>query len=375
MLLGTASAFLVLAGLHLTAWLVGPVFLALIVVVAISPVQARLRRRGWPDWLSTLVLVLLVVGLMVALALVFVVSIARLGALLPQYTDRADEIAQAVAGSLEGLGVGRDQLQEAVSAVDLSKVIALVGVVLAGLSGAVSSLVFLLCLLFFLSLESAGMDQRLAATAVDRPGLARALRSFAGGTRTYLVVAAVFGLIVAVLDGVALAIIGIPLPVLWAALSFITNFVPNIGFVLGLVPPALLGLLTGGVPEMLLVVVVYSVLNFVIQSLIQPRFVGDSVGLSVTVSFLALVFWTWLLGPLGAVLAIPLTVLVKALLIDVDPTARWAIALGGTLERQPRAPRTASRRRHRRPVVPAAGAATGTAAADGSPVHAVTPGG
>jgi AI-2 transport protein TqsA len=75
------------------------------------------------------------------------------------------------------------------------------------------------------------------------------------------------------------------------------------------------------------VIVVYSVLNFVVQSLIQPRFIGDSVGLSVTVTFLTLFFWTWLIGPLGAILAIPLTLLAKALLVDVDPGASWADAL------------------------------------------------
>src|SRR4051812_31955534 len=78
---------------------------------------------------------------------------------------------------------------------------------------------------------------------------------------------------------------------------------------------------------MAVVIVVYCVLNFVVQSLIQPRFVGDSVGLSVTVTFLVLFIWTWLIGPLGAVLAIPLTLLVKALLVDIDPGASWADAL------------------------------------------------
>ncbi|HLM07752.1 MAG TPA: AI-2E family transporter, partial [Blastococcus sp.] len=134
------------------------------------------------------------------------------------------------------------------------------------------------------------------------------------------------------------AIIGVPLPVLWGLLSFLTNFIPNIGFVIGLVPPALLALLEGGVPMMLTVVAVYCVLNLVIQSLIQPRFVGDSVGLSMTMTFLALIFWAWLLGPVGALLAIPMTLLFKALLVDVDPSGRWAIALAGSLERGAAAP-------------------------------------
>jgi predicted PurR-regulated permease PerM len=358
MLVGTASGFLVLAGVYFTAWLIGPAFLALIIVVAISPVQAWLRRRGWPGWLTTLTLVVLVVGLLLLFAVVIVVSIARLAALLPQYADRADDLLQSLAGSLEQFGVQPAQLQEAVGSIDPAKLVALIGAFLAGLSGAVSSLVFLLCLLLFLSVEAGGMDQRLAAIAADRPSLERALRSFATGTRTYLVVSTVFGLIVGVLDAAALAVIGIPLPVLWGALSFITNYIPNVGFIIGLVPPALLGLLTGGVPDMLLVIGVYCVLNFIIQSVIQPYFVGDSVGLGITTTFLALIFWAWLLGPLGALLAIPLTLLVKALLVDVDPTAHWAIALAGSLEQKPAPPRPDRRRRRAGGGVATADAAT-----------------
>src|SRR4029453_10723033 len=76
-----------------------------------------------------------------------------------------------------------------------------------------------------------------------------------------------------------------------------------------------------------IVIVVYCVLNTVIQSVIQPRFIGDAVGLSVTGTFVVLFFWAWVLGPLGAILAIPIPLLCKALLVDIDPQARWADAL------------------------------------------------
>ena len=356
--LGAASAVLILAGIRSVAWLIGPVFLALMIVIAIAPVQNALLRRGWPAWLSTLVLVLLVTGVLVVFAVVLVISIARLAALVPQYADQADKTLQSIESSLQGFGVQPSQLKNAVSSIDPAKLVALIGTVLAGLSGLVTSLVFLLCLMLFLSVEAGGVDQRLAVVAADRPQLETALRSFAKGTRSYLVVTAVFGLIVGVLDGAALWIIGVPLPVLWGILSFLTNFIPNVGFIIGLVPPALLALLTGGVEQMLIVIAVYCVLNFVIQSLIQPRFVGDSVGLAMTTTFVALVFWAWLLGPIGALLAIPLTLLMKALLVDVDPTARWANALAGSLERPPREPR---RKRHAPPAddhAPADGAAT-----------------
>jgi len=89
----------------------------------------------------------------------------------------------------------------------------------------------------------------------------------------------------------------------------------------------LLALLDGGWMLALWVIVIYSVINFVIQSVIQPKFVGDSVGLTTTVTFLSLIFWAWVIGPLGALLAIPLTLLCKSLLLDIDPSTRWTDVL------------------------------------------------
>ena len=113
-------------------------------------------------------------------------------------------------------------------------------------------------------------------------------------------VTTVFGLIVAVLDTVALSdYIGVPLAITWGLLSFITNYIPNVGFILGLIPPAVLALLEGGPGLMVAVIVVYCVINLILQSVIQPKFVGDAVGLSTSITFLSLVFWSTP-GPRGA---------------------------------------------------------------------------
>jgi AI-2 transport protein TqsA len=326
-LLGLAALVVVVAGLRAIAWLFAPAFLALVIVVAIVPVRTWLRRRGLPGWASTLALVVLVYAVIVVLALVLVVSVARLATVLPQYSGRAAALVDSLTAALARLGVGTGQVQSVASSLNLGKLVQALGSVLDSLTSAAAGLVFLLALLGFLSLEAGGAGARFADIATDRPQAVAALGEFARGTRRYLVVTTVFGLIVAVLDTIALALLGIPLPVLWGLLSFITNYIPNIGFVLGVIPPALLGLLAGGWQLMLVVIAVYSVLNFVVQSLVQPRFAGSAVGLSTTVAFVSLVFWAWVLGPIGALLSIPLALLAKALLVDIDPRAGWADAL------------------------------------------------
>ena len=336
-LIGLASGTVAVAGLRSIAWLIGPVFLALVVVIALSPVQTRLRRAGVPRWIATSVLLVLVWTVLLLFVGLLVVSAAELATLLPNYSENAQQLINNLVADLNDARVVQGTVSDLVRQIDYGQVVGLASGVLASLTDTASTLVLLLTAMVFVTVESSGFGRRMALVGAERPHLPVALTLFAQGTRSYLLVSTVFGAIVAVGDWIALEIIGVPAAALWGLLAFITNYVPTIGFVLGLVPPALLGLLAGGWGELLLIVIVYSLLNFVVQTLIQPRFVGDSVGLSMTVTFVALLFWGWVLGALGALLAIPLTLLVKALLVDVDPHGHWLDTL---LREEPRAPRT-----------------------------------
>src|SRR3954466_2833266 len=342
LLLGGATATIAVAGLREISWLVAPVLLALVVVIALSPVQTWLMRAGWPRWASATVLLVLVWTVLLGFAGLPVLSIAQMAVLLPHYTGRAEILISGVVSDLNNAGVVSGRLSDLVNNIDYSQLVGVATGLLSRLTDAATTLLLLLSALVFLAIESGGFGRRLALVAAERPHLPIALGLFARGTRSYLLVSTVFGAIVAVGDAIGLALIGVPAAVLWGVLSFITNYVPNIGFVLGLIPPALLGLLAGGWGELIAIVVLYSVLNFVVQTLIQPRFVGDSVGLSMTVTFVALLFWGWVMGALGALLAIPLTLLVKAMLVDVDPRGHWLDVL---LREEPRAPRTSRARK------------------------------
>jgi AI-2 transport protein TqsA len=326
-LLGSACLVVVVAGMRGVADLIGPVFLALMLTVTVSPITGWLRRHGAPVWVAVTAMILVVNLILFALGGALAVSVARLIDMMPQYAVQFAELRDSLVSGLGGLGISSGQLENAVAGADPGTVISMIESLIGGLAGALSGTVFLLACLLFMCLDAVSFPDRLRATVEERPEVVGAFRSFAHGTRRYLWVSTVFGLIVAVVDTLALWALGVPLPLLWGLLSFITNYIPNIGFVIGLIPPALLGLLQGGPELMVAVIAVYCVVNFVIQSVIQPKIVGNAVGLSATVSFLSLIFWAWVLGGLGALLAIPLTLLAKGLLIDVDPGTRWVNAL------------------------------------------------
>jgi AI-2 transport protein TqsA len=324
-LLTAAGAVLVIAGLHEVSSIVAPIFLALVLTVAVHPLDGLLRRWGVAPWAALLLTLAAIYLILIGLVAAAAFSVARLATVLPQYRGRAQELLDNAAQALSHLGIGAQQIGAGLSDVNLDKVLSALLDVLSGLLGVTANLVLVVTVVFFMALDATGFTARLQS--IHRTDLASALSGFASGTRRYLVVSTIFGLIVAVLDTIALALIGVPLPAVWGLFSFITNYVPNIGFVIGLIPPALLGLLEGGPWTMLAVIAVYSVINVIIQSVIQPKVVGDVVGLTATLSFVSLVFWTWVIGPLGAILAIPLTVLAKALLLDMDPGARWLSVL------------------------------------------------
>jgi AI-2 transport protein TqsA len=198
----------------------------------------------------------------------------------------------------------------------------------------------------FMAFDQAGMPERIAVIRESRPHIADGLLNFAARVRKYWIVTTIFGLLVAVLDVIALLILGVPLALTWGVLAFVTNYIPNIGFVIGLIPPALIALLDGGVTQMIWVIAIYVLLNIVVQTIIQPRFTGDAVGISGTVAFISLIFWAYLLGGLGALLAIPATLFLKSTLVDNSVPASWVNALVSAEPRadQPEPPRRRSTR-------------------------------
>jgi AI-2 transport protein TqsA len=331
-LLGLAAAVLTAAGLRGFAEIVGPVFLALVLTIAVSPLRRLLIRRGARKWLAGLIALAVVITLLLGLAAALALSVAQLANLLPEYEDKFAALVDDARGWLAARGIGEQQIQAAVQAFDLGKLLDLLQSWLRGLLGIFSDLAFIVVLLFFMGLDATQFTERLSEAARMRPEIAGALIGFARSTTRYLIVSTIFGLIVAVVDVCVLYLLDIPLPWLWGLLAFITNYIPNVGFVIGVIPPALLGLLDSGWSTLLWVVISYSIINFIIQSIIQPKVVGDAVGLSTTLTFLSLVFWAWILGPLGAVLAIPLSLLAKALLLDADPSTRW---MGGLISGDP----------------------------------------
>lgn len=326
-ILVVAGLIIIGAGLKSTASLVTPIFLVITLVITVAPLRKFLVRHRWPGWTASVVTLLAIYALLAVILGSVVFAVYRLVATLPQYASAFTKIFDSLLALSTRLGYGQQQITKLASSFQLSSLASPAQSLLTALSGGASLLILIVTVVIFLAFDAGSIGQRLSVIRETRPSIADGLVNFATRVRKYWVVTTVFGLAVAVLDVVALLIIGVPLYVTWGVLAFVTNYIPNIGFILGVIPPALIALLDGGVTSMIIVIIVYTVINVVVQTIIQPRFTGDAVGISATVAFVSLIFWASLLGALGALLAIPATLFLKSVLIDNSVPANWLNAL------------------------------------------------
>ncbi|WP_402378101.1 AI-2E family transporter [Isoptericola rhizosphaerae] len=328
-LLVLAAGAVVLAAVHLASGVLAPLFLAAVIVIICHPVRFPLEARGWPRWAATTVVVVVAYLILAAFLAMLAWAGFQFAELVRSYIPELARSVAEVEGYLATTGIDTQVADTVTSWLQPSNILSVAGTVSGTVVTIGTAFFFVLAYAVFMAVDAARY-----ATAQEHFGTTRAdaidrSTRFSTGVRRYYVVNATFGAIVAVVDGVALWLLNVPGAGIWAILAFVTNFVPNIGFVLGLIPPMVMGFVVGGWQLALAVVAVYCVVNVVLQVFVQPKFVADAVSLSLTLSFVSVVFWTFVIGPLGAILAIPLTLLVRALVLEGDPRNNWLRWLSG----------------------------------------------
>jgi AI-2 transport protein TqsA len=329
MLIVLAATVIALAGVYFAREIVGPIALAMVLVVICEPVRRPFDRAGRPRWLGTTAIILVVYLVLLTMGALLWLAGTQFARLVADFADQLRASADDFLAWLVAAGLDEQASEAAGSALDPSAILSIASSLGGTILGVATALFFVVSYVIFMAADSARYreaEQQFGAPS--RPVLAR-IRRLNSGIRRYYVVNASFGAIVAVLDGLALWWLGVPAPIVWAVLAFVTNFVPNIGFVLGLIPPAILAFVVGGWPMFFAVIAIYCVVNVVLQVLVQPKFVSDAVDLSLTLSFFSVIFWTFVIGPLGAILSIPLTLFVRALVLEPDPGTRWLRWLSG----------------------------------------------
>ena len=321
LLLTTASVVAVLAGMRVAGPIFGPVLVAMVITIAWSPGSEWLRKRGWHPSLAALtgiVLGVLVIGLFVALVWS---SLAQLQDKLPGYQPRIEAIQLLIKEKLADLPIDTSRLFSS----EVLRPSSIVGYALGlirNLTETAGNLFLLLLLMAFMMLEAVRYPEKLRVALSHRRGAIERFGAFAKSIRSYVVINAIFGMVVAVLQTILLLALGVDYAILWGVMSFLLSFVPNVGFLIALVPPTLLALVEFGFGRALTVLVGYVVVNSIVDNAIKPRFVGESLDLSPIVVVMSLLFWGWLIGPLGALVAVPLSLALKFFFESFEES-RW----------------------------------------------------
>ncbi len=252
--------------------------------------------------------------------------------MLPQFSDQITAFGNSVAQWLTSIGIDATAVSDLAGSFDPSALIGFLSGLVGGLAGWISVLVIIFTMLLLMAMDAAFVPTLLRQLFPVRPLVVTSLVNYGVNVRRYMVVTTVLGLAQGLIDWLALYLLGVPGAFIWGLLAFVCSFIPNIGYFIAIIPPLIFGALVGGWPTVVAVIVVYGVINGVIQSVIQPRVVGKAVSLSQSLTFFSVLFWAVVIGPIGAILAIPLTLLVRLILVDSNPAAYWIRPMLGELD-------------------------------------------
>ena len=312
-LVAGAAIVILLAGLHALAATATLVILSILATILLAPVQAALRARGVPGWLALVLTLGVYLGVLAAAGLLLLVGLTGFVRDLPTYEAEIAAALVAIGERLGGAG--------APPPIDPVVVDDVIRSLIDQLMGSLVTIGYSVFIVAYLLLEAPNAGARLRHAFGDATETVGRGAALAARLRDYIVARAVLGAVAAALDTILLLVLGVPAALLWGVLSFLLSFIPNIGFILALIPPTVLGLLTGGWGTALAVVIGYVVINVAIDYVVQPKFIGSSVDLSPVVVTVCLLFWGVILGPTGALLAVPMTIIAAAV-ADAFPGSR-----------------------------------------------------
>ena len=329
-LLAGASIFVILFGIRGSASIINPILLAAVITITVLPIPSRLTKRGMPGWMALVVSILLVVLLLgLVIATVFF-SITKLTTELPTYMASASQQASADLAATEG-----SETSTQIAQVTLS-----LGPIVAGLLASVLDLLvqFGLALAIFFFMISAALSLPAPSRLGMDPSMPviKRVTELTEDVRKYMTVLTGVNFLVGMGDTIFLMFLGVDFAVLWGMLAWFMGYIPSIGFIIALIPPVLMAYAQYGLQTALVVLVGYVLINGGVQNFYQPKVMGARLRISPVIVFIGLFVWGYLLGGIGAILAVPLTLLVLIIMENFEGTRPLAILMRYTGEEKKR---------------------------------------
>lgn len=328
-----AAFIIVVAGMKSAESLMVTFLLSGFFAIICAPPFLYMQNKGLPAWLS-LILVVIVISLVQLMFIsIITTSLTAFSNDLPLYQERLRVLMGDFISILTswGLDIPKDKLMELF---DPSTIFKLAVSTLGNLGSVLSNSFLIVLTVIFMLFEGASLPAKLHKAFGKDSTLMEHVDLFLSNVNRYMSIKVLVSLGTGVLIYIWLLILGVEYPLLWALIAYLLNFVPNIGSIIAAVPTMLLALVQLGPLHMLLVGAGYLFVNTLMGNVIEPRYMGRGLGLSTLVVFLSLVFWGWVLGPVGMLLSVPLTMLLKIAFDSSDDTRWIAIIMGPDVEEE-----------------------------------------
>jgi AI-2 transport protein TqsA len=345
-LLIIAAFVVVVAGMSAAKTIIVPFLLAAFISVISSPPLFWLKERRVPTGIALLIVMFVILFFLLLIGALIASSVNDFSTKLPLYETRLEEQTDAVLNWLVRIHVDIDRL-ELDKIFNAAAVMQFVAMLLNQLVGMLTNGVLILLTVIFMLLEASSIPTKLQAIFRKPEASLGRIKYFIGTVNRYMAIQTAISLATGVCVAIFLTIMGVDYPLLWGVLAFLLNYIPNIGSIMAAVPPVLLTIIQFGLGRAVGVAIGYLVINMTIGNVISPRLMGRGLGLSTLVVFLSLIFWGWILGPVGMLLSVPLTMTVKIALESSEDT-RWIAILLGSEEASEAKPVPAKKSRRKR---------------------------
>jgi predicted PurR-regulated permease PerM len=327
-LVALASVVVIVAGLKAASSLFVPFLLAGFIGLLCAPALFWLRDRGLPNPLALIVVLLGLFGIGAVFGGLMSSSINEFTRLLPSYQERFGSVIASLFATLSEFGIDFGTDPEAANPFDPKAALGMVGG-LAGNLGALLNNAFLLFLIVcFILLEASSIPRKVREAFGETPEMEHRMSEIGESIRRYLGIKTLTSMLTGILVYSGLIVLDVQFAPLWGLVAFLLNFVPAIGSVMAAIPAVALALVDNSLQTALFVALIYLGVNISIGNFLEPRVMGDGMGLSPLIVVTSLIFWGWVLGPVGMVLAVPLTVILR-IGLDSQPQTQWVAVLLG----------------------------------------------
>lgn len=320
-ILALAGIVVIVAGMRAAAGIIGPILLSVMIAIVCTPPLLWMHEKKVPTVVAMLLIMLVLIGAGYLLVIIIGAYVYDFTGSIGEYEERISEEIHGVIEYFERYGI--DISEEAFGEyLNVSAALDMFTMVLGRLGSALTNLFLILIIVFFILLEVPGLRSKMVVSVAKSEESLQGFDRFVWSVKRYLTIKTFTSLLTGILIGVLLWMLGVRYAPLWGLLAFLLNYVPKIGSFAAAIPAVLIAFIQLGWFHALLAMMGFTVVNTVVGYILEPKVMGRGLGMPTVLVLVALLFWGWVLGPVGLIVAMPLTMMIKTALETSDNT-RW----------------------------------------------------